>query len=39
LLTRYGVVNNIFGSELYYHVIIIQGLGQAFTPSNQSVYF
>ena len=39
LLTRYGVVNNIFGSELYYHVIIVQGLGQAFSPNSQSVYF
>lgn len=39
LLTRYGVVNNIFGSELYYHVIIVQGLGQAFGPSVQNVYF
>jgi len=39
LLTRYGVVDNIFGANLYYHVVIIQGLGQAFTPANQSVYF
>ena len=39
LLTRYGVVDNIFGANLYYHVVIIQGLGTAFTPSNQSVYF
>lgn len=39
LLTRYGVVDNIFGSNLYYHVVIVQGLGQAFTPSSQSVYF
>ena len=39
LLTRYGVVDNIFGSELYYHVIIVQGLGTAFTPASQSVYF
>ena len=39
LLTRYGVVDNIFGANLYYHVILVRGLGQAFTPSNQSVYF
>jgi len=39
LLTRYGVVDNIFGANLYYHVIILQGLGQAFTPATQSVYF
>jgi hypothetical protein len=39
LLTRYGVVDNIFGANLYYHVIIVQGLGIAFSPANQSVYF
>ena len=39
LLTRYGVVDNIFGANLYYHVIIVQGLGTAFSPANQSVYF
>jgi len=39
LLTRYGVVDNIFGADLYYHVVIVQGLGTAFTPASQSVYF
>jgi len=39
LLTRYGVVDNIFGANLYYHVILVQGLGEAFTPASQSVYF
>jgi hypothetical protein len=39
LLTRYGVVDNIFGANLYYHVIILQGLSVAFTPGSQSVYF
>jgi hypothetical protein len=39
LLTRYGVVDNIFGANLYYHVIVLQGLSTAFTPSTQSVYF
>lgn len=39
LLTRYGVVDNIFGSNLYYHVVIVQGLGQEFTPGSSSVYF
>ena len=39
LLTRYGVVDNIFGANLYYHVIIVTGLGQAFTPGTNSVYF
>ena len=33
LMTRYGVVDHIFGANLYYHVIIVQGLGysNAFT--------
>jgi len=39
LLTRYGVVDNIFGANLYYHVIILSGLGQPFNPGFQSVYF
>jgi len=39
LLTRYGVVDNIFGANLYYHVIIVQGLGTAFSPAQQNVYF
>ena len=39
LLTRYGVVDNIFGANLYYHVIIVAGLGEAFTPGTNSVYF
>lgn len=39
LLTRYGVVDNIFGANLYYHVIILQGLGTVFQPGVQSVYF
>ena len=38
MLTRYGVVNNLFGSELYYHMIIVSGLSTAFSPANQSVY-
>jgi hypothetical protein len=39
LLTRYGVVDNIFGANLYYHTILVTGLGNAFTPATQSVYF
>jgi len=38
LLTRYGVVDNIFGANLYYHVILVSGLGTAFTP-NAATYF
>jgi hypothetical protein len=29
LMTRYGVVDYIFGASLYYHVIIVSGLGTA----------
>ena len=38
LMTRYGIVNNIFGANLYYHIIVVQGLGVAFTPGSVSVY-
>jgi hypothetical protein len=30
LLTRYGVVDHIFGANLYYHLLIVQGLGVNF---------
>jgi hypothetical protein len=39
LLTRYGVVDNIFGAELYYHVIIVKDLGNQQTMGTSSVYF
>ena len=39
LLTRYGVVDNIFGANLYYHTILCTGLGERFTPGGDSVYF
>jgi hypothetical protein len=29
LMTRYGVVDHIFGASLYYHLIIVKGLGTA----------
>jgi len=38
LMTRYGVVDQIFGANLYYHVIIVKGLGTVFTPGQSSVY-
>jgi hypothetical protein len=38
MLTRYGVVNNLFGADLYYHMIVVSGLSTAFSPANQSVY-
>jgi hypothetical protein len=40
LLTRYGVVDNIFGANLYYHTILVTGLGESFSPATSpSVYF
>jgi len=38
LLTRYGVVDNLFGADLYYHVIIAKGLGTAFAPGQAHTY-
>ena len=38
LMTRYGIVNNIFGANLYYHLIVVKGLGTAFTPGTVSTY-
>jgi hypothetical protein len=38
LLTRYGVVDHIFGANLYYHMVICSGLGQTFTPGANAIY-
>ena len=38
LLTRYGVVDNIFGANLYYSVIIAKNLGVAVTPGSAVTY-
>jgi hypothetical protein len=38
LMTRYGVVDNLFGAELYYHVIVVKGLGEAFAPGASHTY-
>jgi hypothetical protein len=38
LLTRYGVVDNIFGADLYYHLVICTGFGESFTPGSAAVY-
>jgi hypothetical protein len=38
LLTRYGVVDNLFGASLYYHVIIVKGLGDSFAPGTAHTY-
>ena len=34
LMTRYGVIDHIFGAALYYHLIIVSGLGSAFVPGT-----
>ena len=34
LMTRYGVVDHIFGANLYYHIIIVKGLGQNFAGNG-----
>ena len=39
MLTRYGVVDNIFGANLYYSVIICKNVGVAFKPGVASKYF
>ena len=38
LMTRYGVVDHIFGANLYYHTIIVKGLGNAFAPDTGRIY-
>lgn len=38
LMTRYGVVDHLFGADLYYHVIIVKGLGERFTPGDSVTY-
>jgi len=38
LLTRYGVVDNIFGANLYYHVVIVKNLGTGFAPATTVSY-
>jgi hypothetical protein len=38
LMTRYGVVDHIFGANLYYHIIIVKGLGTAFVPDTGRIY-
>jgi Major capsid protein Gp23 len=38
LMTRYGVIDHIFGASLYYHLIIVTGLHTSFTPGTQAVF-
>ena len=38
LMTRYGVVDHLFGADLYYHIIIVKGLGERFEPGKDVTY-
>jgi hypothetical protein len=38
LLTRYGVVDHIFGASLYYHMVVCTGLGSSFVPGQAATY-
>jgi len=38
LMTRYGVVDHLFGSALFYHAIIVKNLNKAFEPGQTSVF-
>ena len=38
LLTRYGVVDHIFGSSMFYHLLIVKGLGESFVPGAAHIY-
>jgi len=38
LLTRYGVVDNIWGADLYYHLVICTGFGESFRPGSAAIY-
>jgi len=38
LLTRYGVVDHIFGADLYYHLVICTGFGESFRPGSAAIY-
>ena len=40
MLTRYGVVDHLFGASNYYHVVFVKGLGVSFDPTGDAaVYF
>jgi hypothetical protein len=34
LMTRYGVVDNLFGADLYYHLVLVTGVGVGFVPGS-----
>jgi hypothetical protein len=39
LMTRYGIIDHIFGASLYYHLVIVQGLGASFQSSSSQVTY
>jgi len=39
LMTRYGVVDHLFGSELFYHLVIAKNLDVAFTPGETAAFY
>jgi hypothetical protein len=38
LMTRYGVMDNIFGSHLYYHVILIDDFSSPAVHNDGALY-
>ena len=42
IMTRYGVVDHLFGSNLYYHIIIVKGMrdqGAAWQPITRTISY
>lgn len=39
VMTRYGIVSNIFGSDLYYGIVIVTGLGQEVDRNGSKVVY
>ena len=38
LLTRYGIVDNLFGAGLYYSLVLVKGLNEDFVPGATANY-
>jgi len=38
LLTRYGIVDNLFGAGLYYSLVLVKGLNEDFVPGSTANY-
>ncbi|MDP6584314.1 MAG: hypothetical protein QF535_06635, partial [Anaerolineales bacterium] len=38
MLTRYGVVDHLFGASNYYHVVFVKGLGQDISNATSHIY-